>query len=129
MNPTRRAQINRNKPNSSNGKGAISSLAASKAPSGLCEAHFCTGTKLMWKPSNMLLAGKLDGPAQLNAVAAGQLIHFQKQQSERRFLVNTEASYSIFLHHSCSTPHNSRLWTSRQDNAIFRMEADRQYSW
>ncbi len=46
------------------------------------------------------LVGKLGGPGRLNAVAAGQLIHMQDQVSNRRFLVDTWASYSILPHRS-----------------------------
>ncbi len=44
------------------------------------------------------LVGKLGGPGQLNAVTARQLIHMLDQISNRRFLVNTGASYSILPH-------------------------------
>ncbi len=47
------------------------------------------------------LVGKLGGPGRLNAVAAGQLIHMLDQISNRRFLVDTGASYSILPH--CSS--------------------------
>jgi hypothetical protein len=46
------------------------------------------------------LVGKLGGPGRLNAVTAGQLIHMLDQISNRRFLVDTGASYSILPHHS-----------------------------
>ncbi len=46
------------------------------------------------------LVGKLGGPGRLNAVAAGQLIHMLDQISNRRFLVDTGASYSILPHRS-----------------------------
>ncbi len=43
----------------------------------------------------LLLVGKLGGLGRLNAVAAGQQIHMLDQVSNRRFLVDTGASYSI----------------------------------
>ncbi|MFN9908322.1 MAG: hypothetical protein ACK56F_19700, partial [bacterium] len=46
------------------------------------------------------LVGKLGGPGRLNAVAAVQLIHMLDQVSNRRFLVDTGASYSILPHGS-----------------------------
>ncbi len=49
---------------------------------------------------SLYLVGKLGGPGRLNAVAAGQLIHMLDQISNRRFLVDTGASYSILPHRS-----------------------------
>jgi hypothetical protein len=49
---------------------------------------------------SLYLVGKLSGPGRLNAVAAGQLIHMLDQISNRRFLVDTGASYSILPHRS-----------------------------
>ncbi len=46
------------------------------------------------------LVGKLSGPGQLKAVVTGQLIHMLDQVSNRRFLVDTGASYSILPHRS-----------------------------
>ncbi len=46
------------------------------------------------------LVGKLDILGRLNAVAAGQLIHMLNQIFNRRFLVDTAASYSILPHRS-----------------------------
>ena len=46
------------------------------------------------------LVGKLGSPGRLNAVAAGQLIHMLDQVSNRCFLVDTGASYSILPHRS-----------------------------
>jgi hypothetical protein len=51
-------------------------------------------------PGSLQLVGKLSGPGRLNAVAAGQLIHMVDQITNRRFLVDTGASYSIFPHRS-----------------------------
>ncbi len=50
---------------------------------------------------SLYLVGKLGGPGRLNAVAAGQLIHMLDQIFNRRFLVDTGASYSILPH--CSS--------------------------
>jgi hypothetical protein len=50
---------------------------------------------------SLYLVGKLGSPGRLNAVAAGQLIHMLDQISNRRFLVDTGASYSILPH--CSS--------------------------
>jgi hypothetical protein len=49
------------------------------------------------------LAGKLGGPARLNAVAARQLAHMLDLSSGRRFLVDTGSSFSI-LPFSSSSP-------------------------
>jgi hypothetical protein len=46
------------------------------------------------------LVRKLGGPGRLNAVAAGQLIHMLDQISNRCFLMDTGASYSILPHRS-----------------------------
>ncbi len=51
-------------------------------------------------PGSLHLVGKLGGWGQLNAVAAGQLIHMLDQISNRHFLVDTSASYSILPHRS-----------------------------
>jgi len=48
------------------------------------------------------LAGKLAGRGSLNAVAPGKLVHIMDDISNRRFLVDTGASFSIFPHHSSS---------------------------
>ncbi len=58
------------------------------------------------------LVGKLGSPGQLNAVAAGQLIHMLDQISNRRFLVDTGASYSILPHRS-SLPASGRSCLAR----------------
>jgi hypothetical protein len=47
--------------------------------------------------------GKLDGPARLNAAAAGQLLFLTDQQTGRRFLVDSGASVSL-LPHTSKTP-------------------------
>jgi hypothetical protein len=52
-------------------------------------------------PRSLHLVGKLAGPGQLNSVATGQQIHMQYQISNRRFLMDTSASYSILSH--CSS--------------------------
>jgi hypothetical protein len=46
------------------------------------------------------LVGKIAGLGQLNAVAAGQLIHMQNQITNSHFLMDTGASYSIIPHRS-----------------------------
>jgi hypothetical protein len=43
---------------------------------------------------------KLASTGRLNAIAAGQRIHMQDQISNRRFLVDISASYSILPHRS-----------------------------
>ena len=50
------------------------------------------------------LAGKLGVRGLVNAVAPGQLIYVNDQLSNRRFLVDTGAAYSILPHHSSSQP-------------------------
>ncbi len=45
----------------------------------------------------VFLAGKLAYRGFLNAVTPGRLVHVLDQTSNRRFLVDTGASYSIFL--------------------------------
>ncbi len=56
------------------------------------------------------LVGKLSGPGRLNAVAAGQLIHMLDQVSNRRFLVDTGASYSILPHRSSLPASGPKLY-------------------
>jgi hypothetical protein len=56
------------------------------------------------------LVGKLGGPGRLNAVAAGQLIHMLNQVSNRRFLVDTGASYSILPHRSSLPASGPKLY-------------------
>ncbi len=51
-------------------------------------------------PGSLHLVRKLGAPGRLNAIAAGELIHMLDQISNRRFLVDTGASYSILPHRS-----------------------------
>jgi hypothetical protein len=62
----------------------------------LCFSHFCYGGGQGRAPCSW--SGKIAGPGKLNAVAAGQLIHMQDQIINRRFLVDTGASYRIIPH-------------------------------
>ncbi len=57
----------------------------------------------------MFLAGKLAYRGFLNAVTPGRLVHVLGQTSNRRFLVDTGASYSIFPHRSATPPSGPRL--------------------
>ena len=50
------------------------------------------------------LAGKLGVRGLVNAVAPGQLVYITDQLSQRRFLVDTGAAYSIRPHHSSGQP-------------------------
>ena len=50
------------------------------------------------------LAGKLGVRGLVNAVAPGQLVYVSDQLSNRRFLVDTGAAYSILPHHSSGQP-------------------------
>ncbi len=59
---------------------------------------------------SLYLVGKLGGPGRLNAVAAGQLIHMLDQVSNRRFLVDTGASYSILPHLSSLLASGPKLY-------------------
>ncbi len=59
---------------------------------------------------SLYLVGKLGSPGQLNAVAAGQLIHMLDQISNRRFLVDTGASYSILPHRSSLPASGPKLY-------------------
>ncbi len=52
----------------------------------------------------MQLGGKLTQRGFLNAVTPRRLVHVLDQLSNRRFLVDTGASYSIFPHSSSSPP-------------------------
>ncbi len=65
----------------------------------------------------MCLAGKLVGPAQLNAVAAGRLAHMLDQTSGRHFLVDTGSSFSILPFSSSSRATGPSL-TGPADEAI-----------
>ena len=58
---------------------------------------------------SLLVAGKLGGPARLNAVAAGQLVHIVDQTSGRRFLVDSGASYSILPYKAARPPSGPQL--------------------
>ncbi len=57
---------------------------------------------------SLYLVGKLGGPGRLNAV--GQLIHMLDQISNRRFLVDTGASYSILPHRSSLPASGPKLY-------------------
>jgi hypothetical protein len=59
---------------------------------------------------SLYLVGKLGGLGRLNAVATGQLIHVLDQISNRRFLMDTGASYSILPHHSSLPPSGPKLF-------------------
>jgi hypothetical protein len=48
--------------------------------------------------------GKLEGLGHLNAVFPGQLLHLQDDFSNRRFLIDTGAAYSVFPHKSSEAP-------------------------
>jgi len=48
--------------------------------------------------------GKLGHPARLNAVAAGMLVHITDQLTDRRYLVDTGASFSLVPFHSRDPP-------------------------
>ena len=50
------------------------------------------------------MAGKLGVRGIVNAVAPGQLVYITDQLSQRRFLVDTGAAYSILPHHSSGQP-------------------------
>jgi hypothetical protein len=56
-----------------------------------------------------LRGGKLKAPARLNAAAAGELLYLDDQQSSRRFLVDSGASFSILPYTSTSPPSGPRL--------------------
>jgi hypothetical protein len=56
-----------------------------------------------------LHVGKLDRQGRLNAVVPGSLVHIVDQTSNRRFLVDTGASYSIFPHTSSAAPSGPKL--------------------
>jgi hypothetical protein len=55
------------------------------------------------------VAGKLDVPGRLNAVAAGSLVYVTDQASSRRFLIDTGASFSILPHQSLAVPSGPNL--------------------
>ncbi|MFN9909164.1 MAG: hypothetical protein ACK56F_24100, partial [bacterium] len=56
-----------------------------------------------------LHVGNLDRQGRLNAVVPGSLVHIVNQLSNRRFLVDTGASYSIFPHTSSAAPSGPKL--------------------
>jgi hypothetical protein len=55
------------------------------------------------------MAGKWAGRGQLNAVAAGHLLHLFDEVSRRRFLVDTGAAYSVFPHRSAEETSGPQL--------------------
>ncbi len=57
-----------------------------------------------------LQLGKLAARGCLNAIAPGPLVHVVDQNSKRRFLVDTGASFSIFPHHSARAPFGPTLF-------------------
>ncbi len=87
--------------------------AADPTPSDLARAssvlcHLTLRTRLASVPPPLLL-GKLGRLGRLNAVVPGSLVYLVDQLSNRRFLVDTSASYSIFPHQSSSPPSGPRL--------------------
>ena len=58
----------------------------------------------------MHLDGKLGRPGRLNAVAAGLLLHIVDSRDNRRYLVDTGASYSILPHKSPTTASGPKLF-------------------
>ncbi len=56
-----------------------------------------------------LHVGKLVRQGRLNAVVPGSLVHIVDQLSNRRFIVDTGTSYSIFPHSSAATPSGPKL--------------------
>jgi hypothetical protein len=56
-----------------------------------------------------LHVGKLGHQGRLNAVIPGSLVHIVDQLSNRRFLVDTGAIFSIFPHSSAATPSGPKL--------------------
>ena len=57
----------------------------------------------------LLREGKLKALARLNAAATGELLYLTEQQSGRRFLVDSGASFSILPFTSTSPPSGPRL--------------------
>ena len=55
------------------------------------------------------MAGKLGVRGLVNAVAPGQLMHVTDQLTNRRFLVDTGAAFSILPHHSSVQPSGPHL--------------------
>ena len=82
------------------------------------------------------MAGKLDVPGRLNAVAAGSLVYVTDQASSRRFLIDTGASFSILPHHSSARPSGPNLsgpdgqpiacWGDRTLHLVF---SGQQFKW
>jgi hypothetical protein len=58
----------------------------------------------------MHLAGKLERPGRLAAVAAGLLVYIEDDITGRRYLVDTGASYSIWPHMSSKPASEPRLF-------------------
>ncbi len=56
-----------------------------------------------------LYLGKLECQGRLNAIVPGSLVHIVDQISNRRFLIDTGASYSIFPHKSSAPPSGPSL--------------------
>ncbi len=87
-------------------------------------------------PAALHLAGKLEAPGRLNAVAPGQLVHVTCQLSSRRFLLDTGAAYSMLPHHSPAVATGPRItgpsgsvipcWGELSLNVMF---FGRKYSW
>ncbi len=57
----------------------------------------------------LLVAGKLVRRGRINAVAPGRLVHIVDETSQRRFLVDTGAAYSIFPYSSPGKQSGPRL--------------------
>jgi hypothetical protein len=55
------------------------------------------------------MAGKLVRRGWINAIASGRLVHIVDECSQRRFLVDTEAAYSIFPFSSSGKQSGPRL--------------------
>ncbi len=82
------------------------------------------------------MAGKLDVPGRLNAVAAGSLVYVTDQASSRRFLIDTGASFSILPHQSSARPSGPNLsgpdgqpiacWGDRTLHLVF---SGQQFKW
>jgi hypothetical protein len=73
---------------------------------------FCKGKEGLKKSVEMRAAlhmGKLGRQGRLNAVVPGSLVHIMDQLSNRRFRVDTGASYSIFPHTPAATPSGHKL--------------------
>jgi hypothetical protein len=76
--------------------------------SGLCFFHWAFADKAS-KCVPPCPVGKLGRQGRLNAVVPGSLVHIVDQLSNRRFLVDPGASYSIFPHSSAATPSGTKL--------------------